>query len=326
MTINRRAALVQLAVIGVTGAALTREAAAQTTYKYDALGRLRRVTYADGSTVDYVYDEAGNRSQVVRTGPGNFSATIAITGTSPVNLRTLANAAGYNGFRDATITYTLANTVTITGAAGASDGGIAIDSGVWPTDEFTMALTLQISGKVYGGGGKGGRGSGGGASQAGGKGGDAIYCQTPMSITVNSGGEVKAGGGGGGGGGGWFNNISEHDLAGGGAGGGFPNGTGGVAGTSDYGTGAANGAAGTTSGGGAGGAGDSLADSHTGGAGGAGGGAGAAGGDGNNGGGSTGSGWVIRQRSTGSVAGYAIRKNGNTVTVTNNGTITGTQG
>jgi hypothetical protein len=42
--------------------------------------------------------------------------------------------------------------------------------------------------------------------------------------------------------------------------------------------------------------------------------------------GSTGGGWVIRNPSIGSAGGYAIRKNGNSVPVTNNGTIVGTQG
>jgi len=33
-------------------------------HEYDALGRLTRVTYSDGSYVDYLYDAAGNRESV----------------------------------------------------------------------------------------------------------------------------------------------------------------------------------------------------------------------------------------------------------------------
>lgn len=35
------------------------------TYQYDTKGRLWTVTYANGTTITYQYDQAGNRSQVV---------------------------------------------------------------------------------------------------------------------------------------------------------------------------------------------------------------------------------------------------------------------
>jgi YD repeat-containing protein len=38
------------------------------TYEYDDIGRLDKVTYPDGSTVDYTYDDAGNRTQKVTAG------------------------------------------------------------------------------------------------------------------------------------------------------------------------------------------------------------------------------------------------------------------
>lgn len=37
------------------------------TYTYDQYGRLRTVTYTDGSTITYAYDDAGNRSTVTQT-------------------------------------------------------------------------------------------------------------------------------------------------------------------------------------------------------------------------------------------------------------------
>jgi YD repeat-containing protein len=257
--------------------------------------------------------------QAALTVTGGFNQTIQITGTGPVNLRTLADSAGYNGAQNATITFQVGAAVSITGAAGAPDGGIAIDTGTWPTSTYAIALTLQVSGKVYGGGGRGGKGAGPGNGANGGLGGDAVYCRLPMSITVNAGGEIKAGGGGAGGGGGRTSSSPEFDRVGGGGGGGFPNGAGGATvdpafDGSD--TGAANGAAGTTSGGGAGGSGETSG----GGAGGAGGGAGA---NGVNGSAGSGSG-TVKSPGTAGVAGYAVRKNGNTVTVTNNGTIVGT--
>lgn len=37
------------------------------TYDYDELGRLTKVTYDDGSYVEYEYDDAGNRTLVTTT-------------------------------------------------------------------------------------------------------------------------------------------------------------------------------------------------------------------------------------------------------------------
>ena len=39
---------------------LARDARAITEYEYDALGRLTRVTYDNGSSISYEYDPAGN--------------------------------------------------------------------------------------------------------------------------------------------------------------------------------------------------------------------------------------------------------------------------
>ncbi len=234
--------------------------------------------------------------------PAGFNQTIQITGTGPVNLRTLANAAGYNGAQDATITFQLANGVIITGGAG---GGRAIDTGTWPTGSYTIALNLEVSGKVRGGGGNGANGSG----LSGGQGGDGIYCSLPMSVTVNAGGEIKSGGGGGGSGGTKRTAPQPEPTygGGGGGGGGQPNGSGGAGGVED--TTGQPGSPGTTSAPGAGGA--TFTAGGTGGAYGATGTAGANGGAGGTSGGA------------GGAAGYAVRKNGNTVTVTNNGTIVG---
>lgn len=325
MSVNRRSTLARLALMGLgaTGALRAGAALAETTqYTYDALGRIVLVVFESGASVQYFYDTAGNRTQVVRaaTPPQTtFSAVIAITGTSIVNLRTRANTAGYTGDKHANIIFQVGSAVTITGSAGAANGGMAIDTGEWPTTLHQISLTLQVSGKAIGGGGRGGNGAVLGNGTSGGAGGHAVYCRAPMSIVVNSGGQLRGGGGGGGGGGGYASVNPEFDRVGGGGGGGFPNGAGGNRGNPVYDGdvgGATNGAGGTISGGGAGGAGETGG----GGAGGSGGGAGAGGAAGA-GAGISGPG--LKGAGAGGAAGYAVRKNGHAVSVVNNGTIHG---
>jgi hypothetical protein len=253
------------------------------------------------------------------TPPAGFSTTINIaTGTGLINLRTLANTAGYTGSGNATITYNVQGHRygnAGTGAGGA--GGVAIETGTWPSSTNTIALTLNVQSGIEVRGGGGGGSSGG----PGGAGGDAINCQENLTIT-NSG--AIRGGGGGGGAGAWAYGggpFGEESIPGGGGGGGYPNGAGGTAGEGSYyydpmgedppeeGPIPGNaGSAGTTGGGGSGGAGVSgYASGKSSGAGGNGGGAGAAGSNG-----------AVNSQSqagfTGGAAGYAVRKTGKTVT------------
>lgn len=242
--------------------------------------------------------------------PSAPTATINLTSGSAVNLRTVANANGYTGASDATYTFKVPAGVTIRGLSG---GGRGIDTGTWPAGySISLALQVENGGIVDGGGGIGANGS----STAGGTGGDAIYCQTDIAITVDSGGIVRAGGGGGGSGASTqTGSVSlRKQNGGGGGGGGFPNGAGGTGAPSYFisdgspATSGGDGSPGTTSGGGAGGTASGGGNS-----GGAGGGAATAGSVGGASGGA------------GGAAGYAIRKNGHTVSVSNSGTITGTQ-
>ncbi|WP_349322769.1 Ig-like domain-containing protein [Asticcacaulis sp. MM231] len=48
-------------------------------YSYDDLGRVKRVTYPNGTVVDYSYDSADNRTQVVRTPPAPSAGNVSLT-------------------------------------------------------------------------------------------------------------------------------------------------------------------------------------------------------------------------------------------------------
>jgi hypothetical protein len=225
------------------------------------------------------------------TPPSGFTATLNLSSGSSLNLRAIADANGYPGGA-ATITFVVPNGVVCRGLGG---GGIGIDTGVWPSGvSLALGIVVQSSGIVDGGGG-----AGGDENAPGGAGGDAIFCRVPLSggITINAGGVVRGGGGGGSGGNGQVITppmqlpSPDDPYYGGGGGGGAPNGPGGNGGFGyNGGNNGTNGNPGTTSGGGSGGS------------------------PGGQNGGGFGS------------SGYAVRKNGNAVTVSNSGTMTGTAG
>lgn len=247
------------------------------------------------------------------TPPSGYSATIDLTSiTGNINLRSIADANGYTGLSDATITFEVESGVTIQGLAGSPSGGDGITTGTWPTSEYAIALTLTIkSGAIVrGGGGKGGNANSG----KGGDGGDAIKCQAPITININSGAIVQGGGGGGGAGARDRIILGGEPVVhpGGGGGGGRPNGVGGAGTLGTYEELSGDGGDASPTANGTGGAGYSSA-----GDGGAGGSFGANGTNGQT---------AYTTGGLGGYAGYCVRKNGFTVPVTNAGTTAGTIG
>ena len=128
---------------------------------------------------------AGGAAGTPATPPSPPSGTINLTSAAGVNLRSIADANGYTGLSGATYTFNVPNGVTIRGV----NGGFGIDTGSWNTSSYTISLTLvvQSGGIVDGGGGMGGNASIGNGSA----GGDAIYCQAPITVTINAGGTVR---------------------------------------------------------------------------------------------------------------------------------------
>jgi len=232
-----------------------------------------------------------------------------------------ANYGNSNGPIYATLTL---NSSTALYATSTSSWGLTTGSG-WPSGS---SLTFNMNGGSYvlGMGGNGGAGDSvfyGSGAGTGAPGGPAIYLSYPLTIN-NSGSGIFGGGGGGGGGGVCYYHSYVPESAGGGGGGGGttnqPNsgGTGGDGGAA-HGSGGSNGGNGVANGGagGAGGYFDTGGEVSTqgyGGPGGSGGGWGSAGSTGSSGAGSSGYPWTdSRGGAAGGAAGYAIQKNGYTL-------------
>jgi len=218
-----------------------------------------------------------------------------------VNLRTLLNAKGFNNNIPTTITYTVAAGATITSSSG---NGTSVPA--WQTGDIASihTLNIEIFGAIKGFGGAGGPTmTGSGTGSVGSEGGTAMNFECDATLIVSSGASVLAGGGGGGSGGS-AQDIKDNTASANGGAGGLGAGT----------ASAASGVAGQTDTDG-----DATAQSGSGGDGGAHGQDGNAGQDGQQGTG--------RENGfAGGSKGYALKKNSNTISLTNNGTVTGTQG
>jgi len=219
-----------------------------------------------------------------------YSATAAIvlditSSASEQNILTLATAAGYNAASDTTpIIVNIASGVTVSGSSTH-----ALRTGALNADSD---LTINISGSV-----DGYTGATGGINTSGSPGGDALYWETTTGgsgtyiVNVLSGANLRGGGGGGGGGGSGGVGYSQYD------------GKEGCIGTLIYGSNGASGSAG---------------------------GFGSAGSAGSAGGSSVGAAPACvdaaaspQPGAAGGAAGFALRKNGRTVTLNNSGTVAG---
>lgn len=98
-------------------------AMADTQYVYDSSGRLIRAVYSNGVTIDYRYDAAGNRTEIVTTTASN-SAPVAVDDaasvgvSASVNIMVRANDSDPNG-----------NPIVVTSVGTPSGGSVVIQGG-----------------------------------------------------------------------------------------------------------------------------------------------------------------------------------------------------
>jgi YD repeat-containing protein len=125
----------------------------QLTYTYDALGRLQSVKYPNGSTVQYQYDAAGNRSQVTYTSTDAVSVSVTVVAISASTALSISWSA-IDGYGDPIQNYDLyrSGTLLVSGTTATSytDGGLA--SGTTYTYEVVAHDTDGTSGSGTGSG------------------------------------------------------------------------------------------------------------------------------------------------------------------------------
>lgn len=77
-----------VALVGIAGFSTGAAYAGITTYQYDSLGRVIKVTYPDTKQICYSYDSAGNRTQTKRQATGTCTVT-GSTLTSSLTAQTM---------------------------------------------------------------------------------------------------------------------------------------------------------------------------------------------------------------------------------------------
>lgn len=115
-------------------------------YTYDSSGRLIRATYSNGITIQYRYDAAGNRTQIVTTNTPN-TAPVAVNDTASVQ-----SSASVDILVRANDTDADGNTLTVTAVGSPTGGGsVSIQGGgtyvryTAPATAGTKTFTYTVS-------------------------------------------------------------------------------------------------------------------------------------------------------------------------------------
>jgi YD repeat-containing protein len=128
MSSKLAAALTALALLT---AAAPGPAAADTNYVYDSAGRLIQVTYSNGVVIEYRYDAAGNRQQVITSTAPSFAPRAAANKAPVAAADQYSVAAGGSAALSVLSNDTDAdgNRLTVTGVTRPSGGAAAVAAG-----------------------------------------------------------------------------------------------------------------------------------------------------------------------------------------------------
>jgi YD repeat-containing protein len=112
-------------------------------YVYDSSGRLIRAIYSNGITIEYRYDAAGNRTQIVtsdtpNTAPSAVNDSASVQISSGVNIQVRSNDTDPDG-----------NTLTITGVGAPSGGGTVSILGGGTYVRYTAPSTTGVKTFTY---------------------------------------------------------------------------------------------------------------------------------------------------------------------------------
>lgn len=115
--------LAWLAAAGLLACTLTASAQQAVQYRYDDLGRIVSVTYANGSQMTYQYDAAGNRTQHAVTAGGNRApAAVDDTKTTSINTPLTFDPRTNDGDPDG-------NAITVTAKSDGAKGSVSVGGG-----------------------------------------------------------------------------------------------------------------------------------------------------------------------------------------------------
>lgn len=131
--------------VGVTALALfaAAPAAADVQYVYDSSGRLIKAIYSNGVTIQYRYDAAGNRTQIVTANTPN-SPPVAVNDSASVNASGAVNIQVLNNDSDPD-----GNSLTISAASVTTGGGSVSRQGGNTYLRFTAPATTGASTLSY---------------------------------------------------------------------------------------------------------------------------------------------------------------------------------
>lgn len=126
----QRIGIVMLAIALVFAAIPATVQSASATYEYDTKGRVSKITYDDGSVVDYAYDLNGNRTSATKTTP-------------PPDM-TPPTAPGTPSFSNITMTSATASWTAATDNKGVVGYDYKVNAGAWQS--LTGVLFVNLTG------------------------------------------------------------------------------------------------------------------------------------------------------------------------------------